>query len=141
LWLTVRRQEDHMPEQSNPTELRPAIMFALMYAGVVLALAAARQYSDYLGGRGYYAIAVLSGLTDMDAITLSTARLVQSEDPNTALNAATGWRMIIVASVANLVFKLGLVAVIGHRRLLFYAALVFAIPMAVSVGLLNFWPG
>ena len=39
-------------------------------------LAAAKTY---LGGHGLYAVAVLSGLTDMDAITLSTSRLVGLE--------------------------------------------------------------
>ena len=137
LWLTVRREKEEMPQQTNPTELRSAIMFALMYAGVVLALAAARHYSEYIGVRGFYGIALLSGLTDMDAITLSTARLVQANE----LEGSVGWRMILLGSMSNLVFKLLLVAVIGHRRLLFYAALMFAIPMAVSIGLLAFWPG
>jgi uncharacterized membrane protein (DUF4010 family) len=140
LWLTVRREKEQMPEQSNPTELRPAIMFAIMYAGVVLALSAARHYSEYIGLGGLYAIAVLSGLTDMDAITLSTARLVQSGgDQAGGLSTTTGWKMIMVASMASLVFKLGLVAVIGNRRLLVYTALVFAIPMAASAALLVFW--
>jgi uncharacterized membrane protein (DUF4010 family) len=137
LWLTVRREKEEMPEQTNPTELRSAVVFALMYAGVTLALAAAQHYSEYLGVRGYYGIALLSGLTDMDAITLSTARLVHVGE----LDPAIGWRMIILGSVSNLIFKLLLVAVIGHRRLLMYAAVLFAIPIAVSVGLLVFWPG
>ena len=67
----ARRQPASMPEQQNPTHLKSALVFGLMYAVVLLALAAAQHYA---GGGGLYAVAGLSGLTEMDAITLSTAR-------------------------------------------------------------------
>jgi uncharacterized membrane protein (DUF4010 family) len=63
-------------------------------------------------------IAALSGLTDMDAITLSTARLVQAGAENNGLSATDGWRLIVIAAMSNLTFKVGLVAVSGSRRLL-----------------------
>ena len=72
LWYRVRRHSAPMPEQKNPTQLGSAIVFGLLYAAVLLALAAAKQYWN---GRGLYAVAFLSGLTEMDAITLSTARM------------------------------------------------------------------
>ena len=73
VWFGIRRQASPMPEQRNPTQLKSAVVFGLMYAGVLLALAAARAYWN---GRGLYAVAFLSGLTEMDAITLSTAQPV-----------------------------------------------------------------
>ncbi|RMD62053.1 MAG: DUF4010 domain-containing protein, partial [Planctomycetota bacterium] len=60
----------------NPAELRPALLFAAIYALVLLASAWAK---DLLGGSGFYLVAALSGLTDMDAITLTAARLVSQE--------------------------------------------------------------
>ena len=63
-------------EQQNPTQLTSAVVFGVMYAGVLLALAVAKHYWN---GRGLYAVAFLSGLTEMDAITLSTARLSASD--------------------------------------------------------------
>ena len=54
-----------------------------------------------LGGRGLYVVAGLSGLTEMDAITLSTARMSLSR----SLVAAFGWRLIVIAVMANMVSK------------------------------------
>ena len=101
-----------MPGQANPTQLKSAVFFGGMYALVLLALAATEKY---VGGEGLYVVAGLSGLTDMDAITLSTARLARDGDP---VLLANGWRVIVVAGLANLVFKTGIVGIMGNRRLL-----------------------
>lgn len=98
------------PEQGNPTELKPALLFGVLYAVVQLAVAAA---NEYFGRRGLYAAAAISGLTDMDAITLSVTHLVGTAE----IGPATGWRLIVVAAMANLVFKAAAVAVLGERRL------------------------
>ncbi len=60
-----------------------------------------------------YPVAILSGLTDIDAITLSTAQLHQSGK----VSADTAWRVIFVASLSNLFFKGGIVAFLGGPRL------------------------
>jgi uncharacterized membrane protein (DUF4010 family) len=125
---------DAMPEQENPAELKSAIIFAALYALVLLGIAAAK---DYFGNQGLYVVAVISGLTDMDAITLSTANLAAEGrvDPD------TGWRLIFVASLANLLFKGGMVAVLGDRKLLVRIAILFGIALAGGVLLLWLWPG
>lgn len=137
VWLRVWRDQSEMPQQTNPTELKSALIFGLLYAGVLFALAAAKEY---FGGRGVYAIAVISGLTDMDAITLSTARLVQTGTDRGGLHPDDGWRLILIASMSNLVFKAGMVAVAGNRRLLWQVALLFAIPLLTGACLLWLWP-
>ncbi len=129
VWFGIRRQASPMPEQRNPTQLKSAVVFGLMYAGVLLALAAARAYWN---GRGLYAVAFLSGLTEMDAITLSTARLSQSD----WTVAVDGWRMIVVAAMANLVSKAGIAGLLGGRRLLAQIGLLFAIPMIGGIVML-----
>ena len=73
-------------------------------------------------------VAVLSGLTDMDAITLSTSRMVSAG----RLTAETGWKVIISAVMANLVFKAGLVAMLGHRKLFLRIAILFGILVIVG---------
>ncbi len=98
LWLHNRVQQTGMPPQENPSELKAALVFGMMYAGVLLALAAANAC---LGNHGLYVVAGLSGLTEMDAITLSTARLSLA-DPTVA---AEGWRLIVLAVMANMVSK------------------------------------
>ena len=132
VWVQARGQSDAMPEQSNPTEVKSAVIFGLLYAGVLLALAAAMEY---LGDRGAYAVAVVSGLTDMDAITLSTARLVEDQ----GMATLDGWRLIVVASMSNLVFKLVIAAVIGNAVLLRRIGILFAVPLLTGVALLFLW--
>lgn len=91
---------------ANPAELRLAVLFGLGYALVLLVAAAAKEW---LGDQGLFFVAAISGLTDVDAITLSTAQLF-----NTArVDAATAWRVILTALLANLAFKLGMTVVLG----------------------------
>ena len=132
-WLFTRRQETEMPEQKNPSELKSALVFAGIFLVVSLALAAAKQW---YGGRGLFAVAVLSGLTDMDAITLGTARMVKQQ----TLEASAAWRLIVIASLANLAFKAGIVAVLGTGRLLVYVLLLFAVPVLGGLLLVALWP-
>lgn len=108
LWFGFRRGNESptLPAPSNPTELRSALVFTALYAGVLLGVAAAREW---YGSRGLLGVAAISGLTDMDAITLSTAQLVQKGE----IGLREGRRAILVASVANLIFKGGVVASLG----------------------------
>ncbi|MBI5751459.1 MAG: MgtC/SapB family protein [Hydrogenophilales bacterium] len=109
-----RRQHAHgallMPDMKNPTELRAALSFGLLYAIVLLA---ASWLSDYAGEKGLYAVALVSGLTDVDPITLSTLRLLDLGQV-VQVQAVTA---IMLALLANLIFKLGLVFSIGGRAL------------------------
>ena len=68
------------------------------------------------------------GLTDMDAITLSTAQMVQEG----RLEPSTGWRVILIGAMANLVFKALAVAVLGSRRLLVWVGMAFAIALCAA---------
>lgn len=95
-----------LPEISNPTELRTALSFGALYA-IVLLLAA--WLSDIAGTRGLYMVALVSGLTDVDAITLSSLRLHELGSLNTT-EAVTA---ISIALLSNIAFKLGIVFTIG----------------------------
>jgi len=118
-----------LPPQENPSQLRPALLFGLAYAVVLLAVAVVKER---FGGGGLFVVAALSGLTDVDAITLSTCQMV-----NTArLEADAGWRLILVAALANLLFKGAAVAALGHRRLLAPVAGAFGAALALGILLL-----
>jgi uncharacterized membrane protein (DUF4010 family) len=136
LWMYwhTREHKGEMPEQGNPADLRTAIMFGFMYAVIIFAVAATK---DEFGERGLYAVAVLSGLTDMDAITLSTSQLANQG----RLETGTGWRLILVAAMANLVFKAGMVAVLGSRELLKHVAMLFGAALVAGAAILLLWPG
>ena len=95
-----------LPHIANPTELRTALTFGALYA-LVLLVSAALQ--DYAGSKGLYLVALASGLTDVDAITLSTLRLFNAG----TLPPADAVTAIALAVLANLCFKTGLVIAIG----------------------------
>ncbi len=99
-----------MPDVTNPTELKTAISFGALYA-LVLVVSAALQ--DYAGSKGLYLVALASGLTDVDAIVLSTLRLFNTG----TLEAGVTVTAIGLAVIANLVFKTGLVIAIGGTAL------------------------
>ena len=99
----------------NPTELATALTFGAVYAGVLLLSAA---LTDKAGNLGLYAVALVSGLTDVDAITLSSLRLFGQEK----LLAGEATTAILLAMLANLTFKFGIVVSVAGgglaRRLL-----------------------
>lgn len=99
-----------VPAIGNPAELRAALGFGLLYAIVLFASA---WISDIAGSGGMYALSMLSGLTDVDAITLSSLRLAALGKLH-LLEAATS---ISIALLSNIAFKLGLVFFIGGRDL------------------------
>ncbi len=133
LYFFSRREKTEMPELQNPAELRPALIFGGLYALVLLAVAAAK---DYFGSPGLYAVGLLAGLTDMDAITLSSAKLVESG----RTTVADGWRTILVAAMSNFVFKFGIVALLGHRALTLRIAIAFCLALASGGLIFVFWP-
>lgn len=97
-------------ELSNPAELKAAFGFSLAFV-IILLLAA--WMNDVFANTGVYVVSFISGLTDLDAITISNLNLVgsQSINPQVAVYA------IIVAFFANLLFKAGIVFVIADSSL------------------------
>jgi uncharacterized membrane protein (DUF4010 family) len=119
--------------QPHPAELKSALMFGILYAVIILAVATT---THYFGGGALYFVAILSGMTDMDAITLSTAQLVKGGQ----VEPSTGWRLILLASLANLVFKAGVAAMLGSRALRVRVETLFAIAVAAGLAMLQLDP-
>ena len=116
-------------DMKNPTELRAAIGFGLLYAGVLFAAA---WLSDWVGSHGVYAVALVSGLTDVDAINLSSLRLFGLGN----LEADQAVTTVLLALLANIAFKSGLATAIGGTGL---ARQVLPGMAAVAAGLLAGW--
>lgn len=129
----LRKETSAEVIQRDPSELRSALVFGALYGVVLFGVAFAK---DQFGDTGLYAVSALSGLTDMDAITLSTARLVQGSQ----IPADTGWRMIAVGFLSNLVFKFGIVVCLGSPELRKQVAVVFGLTFAGGVLIVLFWP-
>lgn len=115
-----------IPETSNPAELRTAIGFGLLYVVVLLGAA---WMQDFAGSRGLYVVALVSGLTDVDAITLSSLRLFNVGQ----LSEHQTVTAIALAFISNIAFKFGMVMFIGGWNL---ARLVAAGFVAMACGVL-----
>jgi uncharacterized membrane protein (DUF4010 family) len=133
LFLPSRKQGAQMPEQKNPAELKPALIFGGLYALVLLAVAVAKQH---FGSAGLYVVAVISGLTDLDAITLSTGQLASSK----TIDTMTAWRVILIAVMSNFLFKFSIVAALGSPALTRWIGCAFAAVIAAGGATLLFWP-
>jgi len=113
---------------SNPLNFRVALQFALLYMGVQWLVAFTMER---YGASGTYAASVLSGATDMDAITLSMARTDGRMTMGVKVTA------IMLAALSNTLFKFGLVLVYGGNELRKYVSLGFgALVLAALAGLL-----
>jgi uncharacterized membrane protein (DUF4010 family) len=128
-WLVPRARREGaapLPEVRNPTDLRVALGFGLAYGLVSLLAAVGAQR---LGDGALFAVAAVSGLTDVDAITLAVTRLHGVGD----IGTDTATTAIAIAVVANLVFKAGVARVAGTAALGRDCATGFA-AMAVAIG-------
>ena len=127
-WRRLQSSADlPKPVSANPTEIPAALGFALMYGVVLLAAA---WLSDIAGDKGMYAVAAISGLTDVDAITLSSLRLFDLEK----LSANHAAAAIAIAFLTNMLFKFALVFFIGGKRLAKHVIGGFS-AMSAGVGL------
>jgi uncharacterized membrane protein (DUF4010 family) len=119
----------NIPETPNPAELRTALSFGLLYVVVLLGAA---WMQDFAGSRGLYAVAFVSGLTDVDAITLSSLRLFNLGQ----LSEHQTVTAIAIAFISNIAFKFGMVVFIGGWNLARYVATGFvAMACGVLLGL------
>jgi uncharacterized membrane protein (DUF4010 family) len=75
LYLIGRGESKAIPLNEDPSNLKAAIIFGILYVVVLFAVAAAKEHFN---DKGLYVVAALSGLTDIDAITLSATNLIKS---------------------------------------------------------------
>jgi len=122
-----------MQDQKNPAELKSAVIFGLLYAVISFLSAAVK---DKFGNEGLYIVSILSGLTDMDAITLSTAKMTEQK----SIDASLGWRLILIAFLSNLVFKGGIAMIIGGKEPGKTIAFLFGVAILTGLAILFIWP-
>jgi len=125
--------DDKMPEPENPAQLKSALIFGLLYGGILLAVAFTKQE---FGNEALYVVAIISGLTDVDAITLSLSQMMKTG----GLNTAMGWRLILLASLSNLLFKGIMVAILGTRQLAKWVGISFGITIVFGLVIMLLWP-
>jgi uncharacterized membrane protein (DUF4010 family) len=103
----TKKQKANALDVKNPFELSNAIRFGIAFAVILLATRAARQY---LGDEGLYIAALVAGTTDVDAVSLSTAKQASADDMAAVI-------AILIAVASNTIVKSSIALAIGGRRL------------------------
>jgi uncharacterized membrane protein (DUF4010 family) len=123
------RPEADMGTFSNPFRLGPAIQFGLLYGVILIASKAA---SMYFGDQGVYLSAFVSGVADVDAITLSMANLSRGDG---SIADPVAGKAIAIAAATNTLVKGGIVWTIGRGSIRPAVTPAFIGSAVVCVGL------
>jgi uncharacterized membrane protein (DUF4010 family) len=124
------KEQDQRLELKNPLQLGMALQFGLLLA-VILVLSEAMKH--WFGNQGVYILSVISGLMDVDAITLSLSRSAHA-----SLEGEVAITGIVLACATNTLFKGILFAWIAgfrkniHVPLLMLAAMVPGVVIALA---------
>lgn len=111
----------------NPFQLGIAIKFGALLLAIMYT---ARLLQDYFGDTGTYFLAAISGISDVDPITLSMSRMSKS-----GLDSGVAVLAIFIAVSVNSIVKGIIAAVIGGRLIGFRVA--GTLTGAVGAGLLT----
>lgn len=105
---------------SSPFQLAPALKFGIFYVVILILSDLANRF---FGDSGIYAAATVSGLADVDAITISLSNLAKSGEilPNVAV------RGITIAVLVNTAVKLSIVYLFGSKKFFRQAAVAFGV--------------
>lgn len=115
-------QVEHVDIKHNPLDLSEALKLGLLF-GIIFG--SIGFFEAEFGDSGVYVISFLSGLTDVDAITLSLSQLTTVK-----ISEQTAMHGIMIATVVNSIIKLGIVFVLGGRN----AGMMIAIFYLLSIG-------
>ena len=121
--------ETELDDVANPLSLGTALSFGALLTLVLLVV---HYLEAWLGTGGIYVASALSGMMDVDAITISVAKLVG--DDLTSTSAATA---IFIAASVNTFVKAGVSIVVGGRPLGLRVSSVYVV--AVAAGAVGLW--
>ncbi len=113
---------------TSPLTLGPALKFAIIFA-VVLGLV--KITNIYFPAQGIYILSLISGIADVDAITLSLSQLALN-----GLAMETARNGIIIAALMNIAVKGGISWWLGGREFRNIIAVLFGILIVVGIGLI-----
>lgn len=114
--------------KTNPLALGSALFFGIVLALIMLL---SHALSEWFGHVGVLVLAALSGITDVDAISLTLAR--QSTSVLPASVAAMG---IIIAASVNTLVKMSMVIVFGSKKLWVRVVPIMLVSVVSGLGVL-----
>ncbi|NLI79781.1 MAG: MgtC/SapB family protein [Candidatus Riflebacteria bacterium] len=133
LWVSASREQvtgtterEGQVKLKNPFSLGPALKFAAFFVVIIVVSKVAK---NRLGDAGLYLAAALSGLADVDAITMSVAEQTGAA----ALEPGVGVLAITIAVVSNAVVKTLMALTTGSRE--FGRLVALSLGLAVAAGL------
>ncbi len=124
LWRFKGDDVEHKPAMSNPLELKSALLITAALAAVFVMSNAAQAW---FGDKGIYALAFLSGIADVDAITVALAN-----QANDGLSGTVAARGILLASLTNTLVKAAIVLFIGGWSLARWASSILLLAVAAG---------
>ncbi|MCX6170793.1 MAG: MgtC/SapB family protein [Ignavibacteriales bacterium] len=92
---TVKSSEKDFQQLQNPFELKPAMVFAILFVALTIITKLAKQY---IGSQGLLSLSAIVGLSDIDPFILSLIQGAQLDIP--LITSA-----IIIASMSNTIIK------------------------------------
>jgi uncharacterized membrane protein (DUF4010 family) len=111
LWLRANRvQGEPELKVSNPLTLTAALQFGALYGAVIFV---SKALLDRASEASLNVVGAVSGINDVDAITLSTADLVE----NSGLDPRVGAQVVLAAVAVNTLVKAAMAASLGSRIL------------------------
>jgi uncharacterized membrane protein (DUF4010 family) len=139
LWRVRREDEGESRERmevSNPLRFSTALTFALAFVIVLIVVRAANEFFGYAG---VYLASVLTGVTDVDAITLSVSELALSGQ----IEAMVAMVAILLATLVNTTAKAVIAWVLGSVELRHTIVRIYGFVLLTGIvsGAIVLWRG
>lgn len=117
-------------DSTNPLHVLGAMKFAMVF---LVILYIARLSSEYFGNTGLLIASFISGLTDVDAISISIADLARSEPSIHLAHVA-----ILTATLSNTLVKFGITMFVGRGKFRQYCAIGFSAILLTGIVCIGF---
>jgi uncharacterized membrane protein (DUF4010 family) len=113
------KKDKDVLKMKNPLCLWPVLKFGVFFAAIMFL---AKFMQEVLGDRGLYLTSLVSGIMDVDAITVSVANLAKN-----GLESSVAVNAIVIAAMMNTIVKGGMFLFLGNRKVALRILMIFAI--------------
>jgi uncharacterized membrane protein (DUF4010 family) len=128
VWKRSENETGGEVNHQNPFNIMPALKFGLIFAAIIFL---SRLVEVLAGDSGIYVVSVLSGLSDVDPITLTMSQ-ISLDDPSKLRQAAIA---ITLAAFSNTLMKAGMAVFLGSSR--FRKSVIIGFGIILTAGALG----
>jgi uncharacterized membrane protein (DUF4010 family) len=129
-WRTHAKKQVETPEMVNPLSPMMAVKFGVLYALITLVVKIAAQQ---MSPAWVYGISFVSGLGDINAITVTSAQAASSK----VLDPVVAARCVVLACLANTLVKAGIAVALGSPQ--YRRATGLALGVTFVAGAVGMW--